>query len=283
MLMTPMFLYRKSFVTIVNHVLYKTQSFLLLNSTVGLKEALMNWEILAIDDDPQILQMVKIYLEEENHKVHTAENGKKALEVLVERSVDVILLDMVLPDYNGLALLGEIRKISKAPVIVVSGKGETADRVVGLEMGADDYITKPFHLRELSARIKSVLRRTGGSLNEPQPGNADIAGGHKVIEFNDWKMDCNSYEIFNPDNELVPLTTGEFKLLHVMVSSPNRALSRDHLFDITRGEEYDTFDRALDIQINRLRRKLGDDSRSPRFIKTVRGVGYMFIGNVKKA
>ncbi len=243
----------------------------------------MNWEVLVIDDDPQILKMVKQYLEDENNKVITAETGAEALAILGESPVDVILLDMVLPDFNGLALLGQIRVISKAPVIVVSGKGETADRVVGLEMGADDYITKPFHLRELSARIKTVLRRAAPAMqNENAEAVKSPVKYKDIIEFNGWRMDCSRYEIYNPQNDPVPLTTGEFKLLKVMVDSANRALSRDHLFDITRGEEYDSFDRALDIQINRLRRKLGDDPRSPRFIKTVRGVGYMFIGDVKK-
>jgi two-component system phosphate regulon response regulator OmpR len=247
----------------------------------------MNWKILAIDDDPEILKMVRQYLEEDNHKVYTAASGQEAIDSLKKQPVDVVLLDMVLPDFSGLALLGEIRKISTAPVIVVSGKGETADRVVGLEMGADDYITKPFHLRELSARIKSVLRRTGIVTEAAVNEHVTAANGHKngkeVIEFNGWRMDCGRYEIYNPENENVPLTTGEFNLLKVMVDSANRAMSRDHLLDVTRGEEYDSFDRALDIQINRLRRKLGDDPRSPRLIKTVRGVGYMFIGDVKRA
>jgi len=242
---------------------------------------------LAIDDDPGILSMVCQYLEEDNNKVYTAASGREALDSLKEQPVDVILLDMVLPDYNGLALLGEIRNISTAPVIVVSGKGETADRVVGLEMGADDYVTKPFHLRELSARIKSVLRRTSLSAVARTNGNGKEANsngnGKEIIEFDGLRMDCGRYEIFNAENEHIPLTTGEFNLLKVMVNSANRAMTRDHLFDVTRGEEYDSFDRALDIQINRLRKKLGDDPKSPKLIKTVRGIGYMFIGDVKKA
>jgi DNA-binding response OmpR family regulator len=240
------------------------------------------WQVLIIDDDPQILKIVRVYLEEENHKVYTAESGSEALEILDKHSVDVVLLDMVLPDYSGLTLLGEIKKKTGAPVMVVSGKGETADRIVGLEMGADDYITKPFHLRELSARIKSVLRRAGNH------SNGDISNGNgqearEIIEFDGWRMDCSKYELYDPEGQSVPVTTGEFRLLKVLTESANRALSRDRLFDITRGEDYDTFDRAVDIQINRLRRKLGDDPSEPKLIKTVRGVGYMFIANVKKS
>lgn len=241
-----------------------------------------NWTVLAIDDDPKILTLVKTYLEEESYSVLTAANGRDALSVLQAGKPDVILLDMLLPDLNGLTLMGELRKRTGAPVIVVSGKGDETDRVIGLEMGADDYITKPFSLRELTARIKSVMRRVSNP--EEKSDNAEQSErSPQVLEFNGWRMDCARYEVVDPANKPVDLTTGEFKLLQVLVNSSNRALSRDHLFDVTRGEDYDSFDRAVDIQINRLRRKLGDDPKSPELIKTVRGIGYMFIGDVKKA
>ncbi len=190
------------------------------------------------------------------------------------------MLDLGLPDTTGLTLMGEIRAKVDAPIIVVSGKGDTTDKVVGLEMGADDYVGKPFHLRELSARIKTVLRRS--AKNETAPAKEETQEA-EIIEFDEWVMNTGRFEITGADKAPLDLTTGEFQLLHTLVKSANRVLSREQLFDLTRGDDYDSFDRAVDIQIGRLRKKLGDDPKSPRLIKTVRGVGYMFIGDVKKA
>ncbi|PJB69057.1 MAG: DNA-binding response regulator [Alphaproteobacteria bacterium CG_4_9_14_3_um_filter_47_13] len=206
------------------------------------------------------------------------------MSVLESNNPDVILLDLRLPDIDGLTLMGKIRLKVDIPIIVVSGKDDSTDRVVGLEMGADDYVGKPFQLRELSARIKSVLRRTSSvqdhSVAAAKEGHEDSAP--EIIEFENWVMDTGRFEVRGVDKKTVDLTTGEFQLLYALVKSSNRVLSREQLFDLTRDSNYDSFDRAVDIQIGRLRKKLDDDPKTPKLIKTVRGIGYMFIGHIKK-
>jgi len=233
--------------------------------------------ILVVDDDPEVQKVVGKYLREDGYTIHQALNGEESISLLKEKDIDLILLDMVLPDSDGLTLMTEYKKIKSTPIIVVSGKGDATDKVVGLEMGADDYLTKPFHLRELSARIKSVLRR----YLELAPANENKSPAEKIILFGNWRMDCGKYEVSSDSGEPIQLTSGEFQLLYTLLSSPGRVLKRDQLFEITRGVDYDTYDRAVDIQIGRLRKKLGDDPHAPSLIKTVRGVGYMFIGDVK--
>ncbi len=233
--------------------------------------------ILVVDDDPEVQKVVSKYLTDDGYIIYKALTGAESLAILKEKQIDLILLDMVLPDSDGLKLMTEYRKSTAIPIIVVSGKGDATDKVVGLEMGADDYLTKPFHLRELSARIKSVLRR----YSAPEPANENKTAGEKIFLFGNWKMDCGKYEVSAEDGESVHLTSGEFQLLFTLLNSPGRVLKRDQLFEITRGVDYDTYDRAVDIQIGRLRKKLGDDPCTPTLIKTVRGVGYMFIGDVK--
>lgn len=233
--------------------------------------------VLAIDDDPKILKVLSQYLEEDGYKVFTALNGKEALELLEKKQVSVVLLDLVLPDTDGLSLMRQIQSKKDVPIIVVSGKGDATDKVVGLELGADDYICKPFHLREVVARIKSVLRRSEVGDKVSAAGNDNL-----LIEFEGWTMDTGKFELRSPDDEAIGLTTSEFQLLQTLVEANNRVMSRERLFEITRNDNYDSFDRAIDIQIGRLRKKLNDDPRSPRFIKTIRGVGYMFVGNIKK-
>jgi two-component system phosphate regulon response regulator OmpR len=238
--------------------------------------------VLAVDDDPKITRLVKQFLEEDGYRVLTAGSGKEAFDILHETRVNLILLDLVLPDIDGFALMTRIRSLTESPIIVVSGKGDAADKIVGLEMGADDYISKPFHLRELTARIKTVLRRTQKTEAGPAAAPA-AANGARIIEFDGWTMNVGRFELLDPSGRPVDLTTGEFQLLQTLVEANQRALSREQLFDITRSDDYDSFDRAIDIQIGRLRKKLDDDPKRPHFIKTVRGVGYMFIGNVRKA
>ena len=236
------------------------------------------YAILTIDDDPGIRKIVNTYLENDGYTVHTAASGTEALLLLNEKYVSAVLLDIMLPDCDGLQLISEIRSRTKVPIVVLSGKSETADRVVGLEMGADDYIIKPFHLREVSARIKTVLRRAD------VPGLITTGKNEKppsvVYHFDRWKMDCNKYEIIDSNGNSVSLTDGEFKLLFALIHSPNRVLRREHIFDMTRDSDYSAYDRAVDIQIGRLRKKLNDNPRNPSLIKTVRGIGYIFIGNV---
>ena len=239
--------------------------------------------VLVVDDDPEIQKVVKKYLNDDGYSVSSALTAKDALNAMDEDDFDIVLLDMILPDADGLGLMSQFRSRSKIPIIVVSGKTDATDRVVGLEMGADDYLTKPFHMRELSARIKSVLRRIGdkGLVAAGADGEEDVGAGGKIIDFNGWRMDCGKYEVRSDAGEPVSLTSGEFKLLQALLGAPNRVLSREQLFETTRGVDYDSYDRAVDIQIGRLRKKLHDDPASPKLIKTVRGVGYMFIGSVK--
>ena len=238
-----------------------------------------NRTVLAVDDDPKILTVVSEYLTEDGYKVHTATSGKEALEKIKAHDISYVLLDLVLPDMDGLSVMREIQANTNIPVIVVSGKGDATDKIVGLELGADDYVSKPFHLRELVARIKSVLRRS--EQEQPQP-EAEKGEESRIIEFDGWVMDTAKFELKSPKDKSVKLTTSEFQLLQTLAEAGNRVMSRERLFEITRNDNYDSFDRAIDIQIGRLRKKLDDDPRDPHYIKTVRGIGYMFVADVKK-
>lgn len=235
--------------------------------------------VLAVDDDANLQVVLRQYLEMDGYKVVPAINGSELLEKIDSTRPDVILLDLGLPDKDGLSLISAIRSKCKASIIVVSGKTETADRIVGLEMGADDYLTKPFEMRELSARIKAILRR-GVVLNDDKAAS-DQAKGQKVM-FQGWCLDRSQYQLFEvATNQSADLTSGEFKLLEALAMAPNRVLSREHLFELTRNSDYDVYDRAIDIQIARIRKKLKEDPQSSGLIKTVRGVGYMFTGETK--
>ncbi len=230
--------------------------------------------ILSVDDDKNLQLVLREYLEEDGYKVISAHSGRELEDKLKGDPFDVVLLDLMLPDSQGLGLITKIRGTTRAPVIIVSGKSDTTKKIVGLEMGADDYITKPFEMRELSARIRAVLRRSQETLmSAAAPANDTKLGD--TITFSGWKLDRTQYQAFDEKGQSLGLTTGEFKLLEALAVSANRALSREHLFDLTRDGKFDTYDRAIDIQIARIRKKLGDDTKAPALIKTVRGVGYM--------
>lgn len=237
--------------------------------------------VLTIDDDEQLLFVVSEYLEEDGYSVISAVDMASALKEVDKPELDVILLDLVLPDGEGMSLIPQIKSRTQASIIVVSGKSDTTEKVVCLEMGADDYMTKPFEMRELSARIKAVKRRnTPVEAQDNDSGAGESLKKKDKINFNEgWCLDRTQYQVYMPDGESADLTTGEFKLLEALILSANRALSREHLFDLTRdGAGYDVYDRAIDIQVARLRKKLKDDNKSLPIIKTVRGVGYMFTG-----
>lgn len=238
--------------------------------------------VLSVDDDQALQTTVAHYLEEDGYEVLSAFSGAEAFAKVQASEPDLVLLDLVLPDEEGFRVLTKIKAHCSVPVIIVSGKSDTTEKIVGLEMGADDYITKPFEMRELSARIKAVIRR-----GEPAqaPAAAKAASNEPVkdkITFGDgWVLDRLQYQLFDSTGTSAELTAGEFRLLEALVLSPNRALTRDYLFELTRENEFDAFDRAIDIQIGRLRKKLNDDPKEPAFIKTVRGVGYMFCAEVR--
>ncbi len=237
--------------------------------------------ILSVDDDENLQVVVKHYLEDDGYTFIALNSVADVVEKAHALSYDLVLLDLKLPDGEGLSLLSVIRAKSQAPIIVVSGKDDTMEKVVCLEMGADDYITKPFEMRELSARIKAVLRRANDNPEQgPNSVKEELQDLPEKIRFNGWILDRLQYELFDPDGQAAELTTGEFQLLDAMVLSPKRVLSREKLFEITHKEKYDIYDRAIDIKIARLRKKLKEDGN---LIKTVRGVGYMFLGDTETA
>ena len=234
-----------------------------------------NGHILVVDDQKEICDVVQEYLTGEGYRVSTAHDGTGMRRVLGQHHIDLVILDLMLPGEDGLTLARSLRNESGIGIIILTGRGETVDRIIGLEMGADDYLPKPFHLRELLARVKSVLRRVQSRVGEPgQPvrTNARFAG---------WSLDLSSRELLSPVGQQVRLTTGEFDLLAAFVNNPNQVLSRDRLLDLARNREAGPFDRTIDVQVGRLRRKLEDDPQNPSLIKTVRGSGYIFTPTVE--
>ena len=238
--------------------------------------------ILVVDDDPKVRSMLARYLKSEGFEVSLAENGVALRERLAEEAVDLIMLDVMMPGEDGLTLTRDLRGKSEIPIIMITGKGEVLDRVVGLEVGADDYITKPFHLREVLARIRTVLRRHGGS--EAAKNLLDkSAAKEDGVTFAGWRFNLETRELRNPQGKPVALTTGEFNLLSALVQAPNRPLNRDQIMDLTRGQDWTPFDRSIDTQVGRLRKKMEKDPGRPEIIKTVRGVGYLFAAKVEPA
>jgi two-component system, OmpR family, response regulator len=188
--------------------------------------------------------------------------------------IDLIVLDLMLPGEDGLTLCRDLRAKSDIPVIMLTARGEETDRIVGLEMGADDYLAKPFSARELLARIKAILRRARALPQNLQPDSA------RQIRFADWVLDTTHRQIISAANIVTPLSGAEYRLLRIFLSHPNRVLNRDQLVDLTQGKEADPLDRSIDVQVSRLRNRLGDDPREPRLIKTVRGEGYVLAVDV---
>jgi len=227
--------------------------------------------ILIVDDQRETSDVVRDYLSSEGYRVSTAEDGTGMRHVLARSHADLVILDLMLPGEDGLTLARALR--SEKPeigIVILTGRGDTIDRIIGLEMGADDYLPKPFHLRELLARIKSVLRRVHARTGD-RPA-AMRARAH----FAGWYLDLSSRELVSPSGTEVRLTTGEFDLLAAFVHNVNQVLSRDRLLELARHRKIGPFDRTIDVQVGRLRRKLGDTPQKPTLIKTVRGGGYMF-------
>jgi two-component system OmpR family response regulator len=229
-----------------------------------------NGHILVVDDQQEIRDVVQEYLTGEGFRVSTAQDGTGMRRVLSQSAADLVILDLMLPGEDGLTLARSLRSQSGIGIIILTGRGETVDRIIGLEMGADDYLPKPFHLRELLARVKSVLRRVQSRTGDSPSANRSRA------EFAGWHLDLSSRELLSPTGEEIRLTTGEFDLLTAFVNNANQVLSRDRLLDLARNREAGPFDRTIDVQVGRLRRKLEDDPQNPNLIKTVRGSGYIF-------
>lgn len=228
-----------------------------------------NTHILVVDDDRDIRTLLAEYLDSNGLRTLTATNGSEMRRVLEESRVDLIVLDLTLPGEDGLTLCRNLRATSAVPVIMLTARGEPLDRILGLEMGADDYLAKPFEPRELFARIRSVLRRTQAL--PPNMAQPEVA----AMRFAGWTLDLTARHLVNKDGVVVALSGAEFRLLKVFLDHPNRVLNRDQLLELTQGRESDPFDRSVDIQISRLRQKLGDDARTPTIIKTVRNEGYV--------
>jgi DNA-binding response OmpR family regulator len=234
-----------------------------------------NGHILIVDDQKEICDMVQDYLSSEGYRVSTAHDGGGMRRVIAQSAVDLVILDLMLPGEDGLTLARSLREESNVGIIILTGRGETVDRIIGLEMGADDYLPKPFHLRELLARVKSVLRRVSTRTTVRPPAHRSQA------RFSGWHLDLSSRELFSPSGREVRLTTGEFDLLAAFVNNANQVLTRDRLLDLARNREAGPFDRTIDVQVGRLRRKLEDDPQKPSMIKTVRGTGYIFTPTVE--
>lgn len=232
--------------------------------------------ILVVDDDARIRQMLARYFEDEGYRVTAVADGAGMRAHVHVTSFDIILLDLMLPGESGLELAREIRTKSDVPIIMLTGKDDVLDRIVGLELGADDYMAKPFHLREVLARIRTVMRRRS---NAPAAKPAET---EDLRQFEGWTLDLGRRELTAPDNSRVELTTGEFDMLVVFVNHPGRVLSRETLMDLTRGRNLEAFDRTIDAQIARLRKKIEADAANPVMIKSVRGIGYVFTGKIER-
>lgn len=231
--------------------------------------------ILIVDDDREIRDLLARFLVRHGYRATAVANGREMKRALTDWSIALIVLDLMLPGEDGLTLCRNLRAVSSVPIIMLTAMGEETDRIVGLEMGADDYLAKPFSPRELLARIKAVLRR-GDGLPHREHGEDSQYG------FAGRRLDFDKRELASSDGALVNLSSGEFELLAVFVTHPRRVLSREQLLDMARGREVQPFDRSIDVQVSRLRRKIETDPADPVLIKTVRGGGYIFTPEVEK-
>ena len=232
--------------------------------------------VLLVDDEREIREPLASYLTRNGVRVTKAENAAAARQMLSAYAIDLVLLDIMMPGEDGLALAGFIRATTAVPIILLTAKTEEMDRVVGLEIGADDYVTKPFSPRELLARIKAVLRRTGDQDTRVRAPDSDSYG------FGPWVLRSGERELVDQEGVAIPLSTGEYNLLHAFVTHPRRVLSRDQLLDLSQGRELAAFERSIDNHISRLRKKIEANSSDPKLIKTVWGGGYMLAADVKK-
>lgn len=231
--------------------------------------------ILVVDDDPGIREVVSQFLIRHGYEVETAADGKSMERALGQRRPDLVILDVMLPGEDGLSICRRLSRPGGPGVIMLSAMGEETDRIVGLELGADDYLPKPCNPRELLARVRAVLRRRSDGATDGVPLAVSC-------EFADWRLDLVRHELKSPQGVMVNLTSGEFSLLRAFVERPRRILTRDQLLELARGPESEAFDRAVDVQISRLRRKLDNGGDGQELIRTIRNEGYMFTARVSR-
>jgi two-component system, OmpR family, response regulator len=225
--------------------------------------------LLIVDDDKEICALLSKFLARHGYRISAAHDGQAMRRTLETARIDLVILDLMLPGEDGLSLCRRLRADTILPVIMLTAMGDDTDRILGLEMGADDYVAKPFNPRELLARVRAVLRRAGRAPAET------LAGGGRVLEFAGWRLDVARRELYSPDSALVFLRAGEFELLLALAERPQRVLTRDQLLDLTRGRAASSFERSVDVQVSRLRRKIEPDPKQPSLIKTVRSGGYI--------
>ncbi len=233
--------------------------------------------ILIVDDDAEIRSLLTRYLEKNGLRATAVGDGRAMWRALDAGAFDLLVLDLMLPGDDGLTLCRTLRAKSDLPVLMLTARGDETDRIIGLEMGADDYLPKPFNPRELLARIKVILRRT-----RSLPPNLQPVGDTPQLRFAGWVLDTAQRHLVSPGGEVTPIGGAEYKLLHVFALHANRVLSREQLLDLSQGRDADPLDRSIDVQVSRLRQRLGDDPRNPALIKTVRGEGYVLSTSVEK-
>lgn len=232
--------------------------------------------ILIVDDDKGIRDVLGEFLVQQGYRVSLAKDGHEMKAALDKNDIDLIILDIMMPGEDGLRLCRQLRVSSSVPIIMLTAIGEEMDRILGLEMGADDYLSKPFNPRELLARIRGILRRSSG---KPEPEAESV--GHSQYRFLGWRLDRGPRKLYSPDNLEISLSSGEFTLLVVFLERPQMVLSRDYLLDLTKNRSAAAYDRSIDIQISRLRQKIEPDQKRPSILKTVRGGGYVLACEVE--
>jgi two-component system OmpR family response regulator len=231
--------------------------------------------ILIVDDDPEIRQLLVDYLVRNNFEAIPAGSGRELWQMMAKHAIDLVVLDLMLPDADGLSLCRDLRAKSALPVLMLTARGEETDRILGIEMGADDYLVKPFSPRELVARIKGILRRTRALPPNLKPDT------QRCLAFAGWKLDTATRVLTGPDGVATPMSGAEYRLLRILLDHPNRVMNRDQLVELIHGREAEPYDRAIDVQISRLRQRLQDDGREAGLIKTVRGEGYLLAAAVQ--
>ncbi len=229
--------------------------------------------ILIVDDDREIRELVSSYLKKNGLRVTAVADGRQMRAFLDANSVDLIILDVMMPGDDGLVLSRELRagRHKAVPIVMLTARTDEMDRIIGLEMGADDYLAKPFSARELLARIKAVLRRT-----RMLPPNLQVSEAGQLLGFGKWKLDTTARHLVDSDGTVIALSGAEYRLLRVFIDHPQRVLNRDQLLNLTQGRDAELFDRSIDLLVSRVRQRLGDDAREPTYIKTVRSEGYVF-------